>query len=208
MEAYGTVCGRGETERQGLGAEVKQQRLKAYLSFCKVVRLYVVSLLLGSQAGTERPELGITRGKRSLRKTVHIGRMGPNFPLGFAYLAARELAAWLLTKQCPGEPAALAVCHGAVVAWGRLLAGQAAATQELLFPDKKIKIPGENMPILQKELFLGESHSNQAVSDSHTLVPCRQNAVAWAKRLDFINGVLFALTPSDYWMKIGQKSAN
>lgn len=98
-------------------------------------------------------------GKEALGKIV--GRMGLNVLLGFAYLAARELAGWLLTKQCPGEPAALAVCHGAVVAWGRLLAVQVAA-EELLFLDRKIKIPGENMPILQKELFLGEGRSSQA----------------------------------------------
>lgn len=72
------------------------------------------------------------------------------------------LAAWLLTKQLPGKLATLAVCHRAAAAWGRLLAGQAAATEDLLFPDRKIKIPGENMPILQKELFLVESCSDQA----------------------------------------------
>lgn len=65
------------------------------------------------------------------------------------------------------------------------------------------------MPILQKELS-GEgvsltSHSH--VSDLHTLLPCRQNTVAWVKYAGLINSVLFALTSSDYRMKIVQKSA-
>jgi len=72
----------------------------------------------------------------------------------------------------------LAACH------------RAAAAEKLLFPDRKIKIPGENMPILQKEIFSGRESRD---SDLHSLLPCRQNAVAWAKRPGLINGALFTL---------------
>lgn len=109
-----------------------------------------------------------------------------------------------MTKQLPGE---LAVCHGAAMAWGRLLTGQKAATEELLFPDRKIKIPGEIMPIPQKELFLVKGRLTKCMSDLHTLMPCRQNVVAWAKCPDLINGVLFAVMYSDYQMKMVQRSA-
>lgn len=82
---------------------------------------------------------------------------GWTFPRALLTWLLRDLAAWLLLKRLLREPAALAVCYGAAAAWDRLLAAQAAATEELLFPDRKIKIPGENMPILQKELFLVKS---------------------------------------------------
>lgn len=120
----------------------------------------MVSLLLSFQAGTERPELSISCGRGSLGKTIRIGLDFP--PPALLTWLLGELAAWHLTKWLPRELAALAVCHGAAAAWSRLLAGQAAATEELLFPNRKIKIPGENMPILQKELFLVQSRSGQA----------------------------------------------
>lgn len=62
---------------------------------------------------------------------------------------------------CSGSRPRWLPATGAAAAWDGLLAGQAAATEELLFPDRKIKIPGENMPILQKELFLVKSLSDQ-----------------------------------------------
>lgn len=49
------------------------------------IKKTVVILLLGSQAGTERPELGIAHGRGSLGRRVHIGL---DFPPGSAYLAA------------------------------------------------------------------------------------------------------------------------
>lgn len=101
-------------------------------------------------------------GEEASGKQFTWGGQGWTFPRALRTWLLGELAAWLLTKRLPREPAALAVCHGAAAAWGRLLAGQSAATEELLFPDRKIKIPGENMPILQKELFLVESGSDQA----------------------------------------------
>lgn len=53
----------------------------------------VISLLLGSRVGAERPELGITHGRGSLGRAVHIEL---DFPPGSAHLAApgsRSLAA-------------------------------------------------------------------------------------------------------------------
>lgn len=82
--------------------------------------------------------------------------MGLDFPPGCAYLAAPGSG-----SLAPDQALALAACHRGCPAWDRLLAGQAAATEELLFPDREIKIPGENMPILQKELFLVKSLSEQ-----------------------------------------------
>lgn len=93
-------------------------------------------------------------GEEALAEEFTSGWTFPRAPLTWLL---RDLAAWLLTKRLLREPAALAACHGAAAAWDRLRAAQAAATEELLFPDRKIKIPGENMPILQKELFLVKS---------------------------------------------------
>ena len=101
-------------------------------------------------------------GEEDLVKQFTSGGRGWTFSWALLTWLLGELAAWLLTKRLPGELAALAVCHGAAAAWGRLLPGQATATEELLFPDRNIKIPGENMLILQKELFLVESRSDRA----------------------------------------------
>lgn len=132
-------------------------------TFCKETGLdekdSVVSLLLCSQAGTERPELGITPGRGGPGGAVH---MGLDFPPGSAYLAAPGFRS-LAPDQAVAPGAGRAGClpPGLLRAWDRLLARQAAVPEELLFPDRKIKIPGENMPILQKELFLVKGFSDQ-----------------------------------------------
>lgn len=108
--------------------------------------------------GQKDQNWALPMGEEALGEQFTSGWTFPRAPLTWLL---RDLTAWLLTKQLLREPAVLAACHGAAAAWDRLLAGQATATQELLFPDRKIKIPGQNMPILQKELFLVKSLSDQ-----------------------------------------------
>lgn len=74
----------------------------------------VVGSLLGSQAGTGRSELGITHG--SLGRAVPIGL---DFPPGSAYLAARHLAAWLLTKRLLREKRRWLPATGAAAGLGQ-----------------------------------------------------------------------------------------
>lgn len=71
------------------------------------------------------------------------GGQGWTFPRALLTWLLRELAAWLPTKQLPWEPGALAACHRAAAARGRPSPGSLAAAEELLFPERKIEIPGE-----------------------------------------------------------------
>lgn len=72
-----------------------------------------------------------------------------------------------------------------------------ASTEELLFPDRKIKIPGENILIWQKKkLLLAESHTEQAY-----FWPVRPSALQ-AGLLD----LMFGWTQSDYQKEIVQES--
>lgn len=71
----------------------------------------------------------------------------------------------------------------------------------------KLKFLGKTCRFCRKSSFWWRVAPTRRVSDSRTLLPCRQNTVAWAKCPGLINGVLFALMHSDYRMKIVQKSA-
>lgn len=157
----------------------------------------MVSLLLGSQAGTERPELGIAHGRGSLGRRVHIGL---DFPPGSAYLAA------------PGS-CSLAPAQAVAPATGLPRLGTGFSLRKPLLPRSfcfligKLKFLGKTCRFCRKSSFWSRVSTTSQVSDLHTLPPFRQNAVAWVKRPGLINGVLFVLTSSDYWMKIVQKSA-
>lgn len=78
---------------------------------------------------------------------------GWTFPRALLTWLLRDLAAWLLPKRLLREPAALAACHGAAAAWDRLLAAQAAATEELLFPDRKLKFLRKTCRFCRKRSF-------------------------------------------------------
>lgn len=119
---------------------------------------YVVSLLLSSQARTERPESGISH-RKALRKQFTLGGRGWTFPPGFTYLAAWgacSLASDQAVAQEAGRTGPLPQLGTGFSLGKPLLPGS------FCFLVGKIKILGEDTPVLQKELFLVESHSNQA----------------------------------------------
>lgn len=168
-----------------------------------MIKDYVVSLLLSSQAGTERPESGISHGKALGKQFTSVGQ-GWTFPPGFTYLAAWG-ACSLASDQVVAQEAGRA---GPLPQLGTGFSlGKPLLPRSFCFLIGKLKFLGKTCRFCRKSSFWWRVTPTRHVSVLHTLLPCRQNAVAWAEHPGLINSVLFVLTHSDYQMKIVWKSA-
>lgn len=134
--------------------------------------------------------------------------MGLDFPPGFAYLAAQR-ACSLAPDQVVARGAGRAgrLPRGCPWLGAGFWLGKPLLPRSFCFLIGKLKFLGKTCRFCRKSSFWWRVAPTRRISDLHTLLPCRQNTVAWAKCPGLINGVLFVLTHAGYQTKIVQRSA-